>query len=67
MKINKTENKQSTVKAAGFAEISIDKGNAAITAIAKKHSSLAKRFANFEGESKQEEFWSDSPVGKENL
>ena len=31
----------------------------------KKGLTLAERFANYNGETKQEEYWSDEPVGKE--
>ena len=31
----------------------------------KKGLTLAERFANYNGQTKQEEYWSDEPVGKE--
>ena len=31
----------------------------------KKGLTLAERFANYNGETKQEEYWSDEPIGKE--
>lgn len=31
----------------------------------KKHKTLAERFADYQDETKQGEFWTDEPVGKE--
>lgn len=46
-------------------EISIDKKNIIISPIKKKHLSLAERFADYEGETSQTEYWNDDPIGKE--
>lgn len=46
-------------------EISIKEQNIIISPVRKKHLTLAERFANYEGKTKQEEYWSDGPTGKE--
>lgn len=46
-------------------EISVDDENIIISPVKKKHISLAERFASYESETKQKEYWEDMPRGKE--
>jgi len=54
-----------SIKANDSVEISVDEQNIIISPVRKKHLTLAERFANFEGKTKQEEFWTDDPSEKE--
>lgn len=54
-----------SIKTNDSVEISISEQNIIISPVKKKHLTLAERFANYDGETKQHEYWSDSNTGKE--
>lgn len=54
-----------SIKANDPVEISVDDESIIISPVRKKHICLAERFASYEGETKQEEYWKDMPRGKE--
>lgn len=54
-----------SIKTNDHVEISIRDQNIMISPVKKKHLTLAERFAAYEDETKQPEYWSDSPTGKE--
>lgn len=54
-----------SIKANDPVEISVNDESIIISPVKKKHISLAERFASYEGETKQEEYWEDMPRGKE--
>lgn len=54
-----------SIKADDSVEISVDEQNIIISPVRKKHLTLAERFANYDGKTRQEEYWTDGPAGKE--
>lgn len=54
-----------TIKVNDSVEISVNEQNIVISPIKKKHLTLVERFADYEGETKQDEYWKDGPTGKE--
>ena len=54
-----------SIKTDDSVEFSVDEQNIIISPVRRKHLTLAERFANFEGTTKQEEYWTDNPTGKE--
>lgn len=54
-----------SIKASDPVEISVAENNIIISPIRKEHLTLKERFADYDGKTKQEEYWQDDPVGKE--
>lgn len=54
-----------SIKTDDAVEISVTDQSIIISPVKKKHLTLAERFASYEGETKQEEYWNDNPAGKE--
>lgn len=42
--------------------MSIENDRIVLSPVKKRHMTLAERFAEYEGETKQEEFWTDAPI-----
>ncbi|RGC53797.1 AbrB/MazE/SpoVT family DNA-binding domain-containing protein [Absiella sp. AM29-15] len=45
--------------------IEVENGSIILKPMKPKRLTLAERFKNYEGETKQSEYWTDNPVGKE--
>ena len=54
-----------SLKADDYLSIELVDDKIVLSPAKKKGLTLAQRFANYEGETKQEEYWVDEPVGKE--
>lgn len=54
-----------SLSADDFLSISVEDKKIILEPQKRKHKTLAERFAGYTGETKQEEYWSDEPVGKE--
>ena len=54
-----------SLKADDYLSIELIDDKIILSPAKKKGLTLAERFANYNGETKQEEYWSDEPIGKE--
>ena len=54
-----------SLKAEDYLSIELIDDKIILSPAKKKGLTLAERFANYNGQTKQEEYWSDEPVGKE--
>lgn len=54
-----------SIRADDSVEIAVNNQSIVISPVRKKHLTLAERFANYDGKTRQDEYWSDEPAGKE--
>lgn len=54
-----------SIKENDYVEITVDTKSIVISPIKKRHMALTEYFASYKGDTKQEEFWTDHPIGQE--